>query len=195
MLPGDNAEASQSTAATLLFVSLHGRPNILLAISFLCTRVTKSTLQDQCKVQLVLEYLNGTLDLKLTLCADDLNSIHTWVDSSYAIQPDIKSHMGGVMSMGTGGLLCKSTKTKLNTKSSTKAELVGASDYLPITVWSKMFLQAQGHKIDVNIFGQDNVSTIRLEKNGRASADKQSRHIDIRYIDPPNKFWNSVQTI
>jgi hypothetical protein len=118
----------------------------------------------------------------LTLGADDLNSIRTWVDASYAVHPDMKSHTGGVISMGTGGFMCKSTKQKLNTKSSTEAELVGATDYLPSTIWSKMFLEAQGHGITTNFFEQDNISAIRLEKNGRSSAGKQSRHIDIRYF-------------
>jgi hypothetical protein len=96
--------------------------------------------------------------------------------------PDMKSHTGGAMSMGTGGLLCKSTKQKLNSKSSTEAELVGASDYLSNTIWSKLFLEAQGYGITTNIFEQDNISAIHLEKNGRSSAGKQSRHIDIRYF-------------
>jgi hypothetical protein len=181
-LPKDETEVFHSIVAKLLFVSLRGRPDILLAVSFLCTRVSKSTLQDQQKLKRLLEYLNGTLDLKLTLGADDLSSIRTWVDASYAVHPDMKSHTGGVISMGTGALLCKSTKQKLNTKSSTEAELVGATDYLPSTIWSKMFMEAQGHGITANIFEQDNVSAIRLEKNGRASAGKQSRHIDIRYF-------------
>jgi hypothetical protein len=94
----------------------------------------------------------------------------------------MKSHTSGLISMGTGAILCKSSKQKLNTKSSTEAELVGASDYLPNTLWSKRFLEAQGHAITNNIFNQDNVSAIRLEKNGKASAGRQSRHIDIRYF-------------
>jgi hypothetical protein len=84
--------------------------------------------------------------------------------------------------MGTGGIVCKSTKQKLNIKSSTEAELVGATDYIPNTIWSKNFLEAQGHKITTNILEQDNVRAIRFEKNGCASAGKQSHHIDIRYF-------------
>jgi hypothetical protein len=94
----------------------------------------------------------------------------------------MKSHTGGVISMGTGGILCQSTKQKLTTKSSTKAELVGASNYIPKTIWSKFFLEAQGYNIKSNVFEQDNGSAIRLESNGRASAGRQSRHIDIRYF-------------
>jgi hypothetical protein len=80
------------------------------------------------------------------------------------------------------GLICKSTKKKLNTKSSTEAEVVGASDYLPNTTWVKMFLEAQGYKMQENFFEQDNESTIKLETNGRSSAGPKSRHINIQYF-------------
>jgi hypothetical protein len=118
----------------------------------------------------------------LTLCADDLNSLRTWVDASYAVHPDMKSHTGGFISMGISVVAAKSSKQKLNTKRSTEAELVGATDYVSNTIWSKMFLEAQGHIIASNVLEQDNESAIRLEKNGRLSAGKQSRHIDIRYF-------------
>jgi hypothetical protein len=155
-----DAEMFHSIVAKLLFASTRGRPDILLTISFLCTRVSKSTLQDKQKLQRLLEYLHGTAELTLTIGADSLNHLHTWVDASYAVHEDMKSHTGGVISMGTGGIVCKSTKQKLNTKSSTEAELVGATDYIPNTIWSKNFLEAQGHKITTNILEQDNVSSI-----------------------------------
>ena len=58
--------------------------------------------------------------------------------------------------------MCKSTEQKLNKKSSTEAEVVGSSDYLPNTVWARMFLAEQGYKLTKNIFYQDNQSAIRL---------------------------------
>jgi hypothetical protein len=80
--------------------------------------------------------------------------------------------------------MCKSSKQKLNTKSSTEAELVGASDYLPYPIWGKKFLEGQGYTLKENIFYQDNQSTMRFEKNGRKSCGANSRrHIAIRY------FW------
>jgi hypothetical protein len=122
------------------------------------------------------------LDMLLTLGADELDSIRTWVDTLYAVHPDMKSHTGGIISMGLGAITLKSSKQKLNTKSSTEAELVGATDYVTNTIWSKMFLEAQGYPIKKNLFEQDNESAIRLEKNGRSSAGKQYRHINIRYF-------------
>jgi len=78
----------------------------------------------------------------------------------------MKSHTGGIMSHDLGGKAQKTTKHKLNTKSSTEAELVGANDYLLNVQWVEMFMLAQGYKIKENILEEDNESAIKLEKNG-----------------------------
>jgi hypothetical protein len=122
-------------------------------------------------------------NLDYTLAANDLGRMRSWVDALYSVHPDMKSHTSGITSFGTGGLLGKLTKQKLNTKSSTEAELVGASDYLPHTMWVKMFMEAQGHNISKCVLEQDNESAIKLELNGRSLAGPRSRHIIIRY------FW------
>lgn len=87
-----------------------------------------------------------------------------------------------MISFGTGGLTCKSGKQKLMTKSSTEAEIVGASNYLPNTLWVKLFLVAQGYVLSECFFEQDNKSAIKLEKIGRMLAGPKSRHINIRYF-------------
>ena len=112
-------------------------------------------------------------------------ALTAWVNASYATHPDKRSHTGGTMSFGRGAFSCKSKKQKINTKSSTEAEVVGASDYLPNMLWAKNFLEAQSLSLEHNriVFNQDNESAIKLESNGRASAGQQSKHIDNRY------FW------
>jgi len=86
------------------------------------------------------------------------------------------------MSFGLGTLHARSTKQKLNTKSSTEAEIVGMSDYLPFNIWLRMFLEEQGYFLTNNIVYQDNQSAIRMERNGRNSCTGNSRHVDIRYF-------------
>ena len=166
----------------MLYVALRGRPDILLAVVFLASRVSKATLQDQTKLKRLLEYLYSTYDLPLILGADDIQTMYTFVDASYTVHDDMKSHTGGVITFGRGGIACKSTKQKVVTKSSTEAELVGASEYLPSTIWVQYFLQAQGFPHRTSYFEQDNQSDIHLKRNGRASASQWSRHINIRYI-------------
>ena len=61
----------------------------------------------------------------------------------------------------------KPGKELLNTKSSTEAELVGVSDYLPYNIHAVIFMKEQGYYFKINRFYQDNRSAIRMEKNGR----------------------------
>ncbi len=78
--------------------------------------------------------------------------------------------------------MSKSSKQKLNTKSSTEAEVVGASDYVPNSIWAAHFLEHQGYVLKRSIFHQDNQSAMKMERNGRSSCGQKSRHIDIRYF-------------
>jgi hypothetical protein len=93
----------------------------------------------------------------------------------------MRSHTGGVMSLGTGAAYSTSHKQKLNTKSSTEAELAGIDDMLPHALWTKYFLEAQGYGTNA-ILHQDNQSTIKLSENGKASSGKGTRHINIQYF-------------
>ena len=75
-----------------------------------------------------------------------------------------------------------SRKQKLNTRSSTEAELVGADDASVMILWTKLFMEAQGYGIKRNILFQDNKSTILLENNGKRSSSKRTCAFNIRYF-------------
>ena len=104
------------------------------------------------------------------------------LDASFAVHPDYRSHTGGGMTYGKGYPITASRKQKLNTRSSTESELVGADDMSVIIMCTLLFLEAQGHKIKRNILQQDNMSTILLEKNGKQSSTKRTRTLNIRYF-------------
>ena len=78
--------------------------------------------------------------------------------------------------------MSRSVKQKLNTTSSTESEVVGAADYLPNTIWLMKFFECQGYKLRKSVLHQDNESAIRLERNGKRSSSRRTRHIDIRYF-------------
>ena len=90
--------------------------------------------------------------------------------------------MSCLMMMGSGAVQSISKKQKVNTRSLTEAELVATDDVIAQIVWTRNFLEAQGVKVDTNIVYQDNQRAMLLEKNGRSSAGKRSRHLDIRYF-------------
>ncbi len=122
-----------------------------------------------------MKYINGTRTCYLTLGIDDVKVIKWYVDISYGVHPDLRSHTGRIMTMGTGALQSGSTKQKINTRSGTEAELV--DDVISKILQTKLFIEEQGYEIEKNILFQDNKET-----NGRKSAGKRSRHINIRYF-------------
>ena len=66
------------------------------------------TQEDYAKLMRVLEYLHGTRDL------DKHINISAYIDASYAIHSDFKSHSGIYVSMGRGPIYCNSSKQRIN---------------------------------------------------------------------------------
>ena len=147
-----------------MYLPKHVRIDIDLAVSFLCTRVSSPTVGDEQKLKRVLSYLQGTKGMTRIMGMDRLNYLQTWVDTSYAVHRDMRGHTGGVISLGRGTAIHGCSKQKINTKSSTESEVVGASDFLPYIIWASYFLNAQGYKLHRNIFYQDNTSAIKMLK-------------------------------
>ena len=187
-LSSDKAETFHHYVAKLLFAAKRTRPDIATAIAFLCTRVKSPDVDDWKKLCRVLKYIQLTPFLPLTLGWDETGTAHWYVDASFAVHNDMRSHTGGMMSFGQGAIIGISTKQKINTKSSTEAEIVGVDDVLNVQVWCRYYLDAQYEMaekepmIKYDKLYQDNVSSIRLEKNGKASSTKRTRHINIRYF-------------
>ena len=170
-----------TAVAKLLFLAKRARPDILLAVAFLTTRVTVSTVEDQAKLSRVLKYLNGTKELGVILSFDKGMLQSSYVDVAFGVHADGKSHTGSIETMGKGAYNAKSTKQTLVTKSSTEGELVGASDHVSEMVHTRDYLLAQGYKMGPATLFQDNMSTIAMIKNGRPSSER-TRHINIRYF-------------
>ena len=129
-----------------------------------------------------MRYLKSTEDLVLTLSSDKSNVIKWHSDASFAVHPDFKSHSGSTMTMGKGSIQLMSKKQRMNTRSSTKAELIAADDTSSMILWSRLFLEAQGYEVKQNILFQDNKSAMLLENNGKQSSSKRTRHLNIRYF-------------
>ena len=71
---------------------------------------------------------------------------------------------------------------KCNTKSSTEIELILLADKLADVIWMRYFIECQGYDIDKYIVFQDNMSALSLEKNGRISSSKRTKHIKAKYF-------------
>ena len=71
------------------------------------------------------------MHLPLIPRADVLSVIKWWVNAYFAAHPDCKGHTRSMMFMGSVLIMEISWKKKINGRTSTEAEIVGAGNALP----------------------------------------------------------------
>jgi hypothetical protein len=175
--------------AKLLYLAKRVRPDLLVAISYLTTRVQYPNESDQLKLERVVNYLSSTQDDHILLTPPQTEPLRVtaFVDASYCAHVDGKGHTGCVITLGGGPIYCRSTKQKSSSKSSTEAELIALADSTSRVMWCIFFLEEQGCPAPPGIINrhtmyQDNQSTIAMAKNGHPKAE---RSLHIR----KNLFW------
>jgi hypothetical protein len=187
-LPEEQAQLFHRFVAKLVFVVARARRDLAVATSFLTTRVKEPDEDDWGKLRRVMQYVKGTINMPLVLSAESMTMPKWWIDASYAVHDDCKGQSGGALSFGLGMALTFCRKQKLNVKSSTEAELVGVDDGLPLVLWTRHFLQEQGYNMKPSLIYQDNKSAMLLERNGKASSSKRTKHINVRYFFVKDKI-------
>lgn len=183
LLAPAKAAVFRSNVALLRYIVDAVRPESHPAPSFLASRVQAPTEQDWNKLVKVVKYLNATKDKGIIIRPDKHFILLAYIDASFAIHSDsMRSHSGTVVQLGGSTVFTKSVKQKLNAKSSTEAELIAVSDGLPHVLWIREFLIGQGFNLPPTRVFQDNLSTMAMLTNGRATAPS-TRYIAIRF------FW------
>ena len=104
----------------------------------------------------------------------------------------MKGHTGATLSLEKGAIYSGSWKQRLVSHSSTESELIGVYDVLPQVFWTKQFLEEQGHLDTTTIVYQDNMSSILLERNGRSSSTKRTKHMHIHYFYVTEQVQNKT---
>jgi hypothetical protein len=109
LLTEKEADFFHRTTARLLFAAKRARPDLQVAVAYLCTRAKYPNQSDYRKLTRVIKYLRLTVSIPLVLGWDDTGQLIWSVDASFAVHKDTRSHTGAVLSL----------KQKINTKSST----------------------------------------------------------------------------
>jgi hypothetical protein len=177
------SEWFHSNMAKMLYLSKRVRPECLTATAFLSTRVQATDTDDIQKLRRLLQYLRFTRDRGIVLRMNGEMSVSAYIDASYGVHGDGKSHTGASVSVGgLGPIFAKSSKQKIVSKSSTEAELVGLSDTASQAIHVRNFMGSQGYDMGPVTIYQDNMGCMALIKKGRPCSER-TRHINIR------NFW------
>ena len=192
ILTPELSEKSHHLEAKTLFLSKRAQPDLQTALVFLTTRVKSPDNDDQKKLFKLIKYLQETQYLPLVLEDKDSGVLKWYIDGSFAIHNAMKSHTGINLTMGKGKIYGGSLKHKLNSKSSTEAEaeLISDSNGINQVLWTKYFSECQGYEVNSSTIYQDNEASILLERNGKRSSKKGTRHINICYFFITDKVQN-----
>ena len=114
-LPSENAELFHHLTAKLLYLCKRTRPDLQTMVAFVTTRVQNPNEDDWKKLGRCLRYLHVTHLFPLILEATQPLLLRWWVDASYAVHHDMRSHKGATFTLGKGSVYSLSTKQKINT--------------------------------------------------------------------------------
>lgn len=159
-------EEFHGAVAKLLYLSMRVKPEMLVAVIYLCTRVNCATVDDAKKLRTALQYVYHTREEGIVLDGKDITRVTGMIDASFAQHGDGKSHTGLAVMIGQACVMAKSSKQKIVTKDSTEAELVGLSDMLCHVMKCHEFMVGQGLPMETPELAQDNTSTISLVTKG-----------------------------
>jgi len=156
------------------------RPDILGAVSFAATKGIKPSKKDYEELLYIVKYLKRTENRGLVLHKindnDDLQ-LKCYVDASYLIHPDSKSHSGYTISFGDIGIFyAKSIKQKLISTSSTHAETRALASLVQDIVYIVDLCKTISFPIKLPAIIFEDNNAVKQLVNNQANGMKRCKH-------------------
>ena len=164
------------------YLAVNTRPDIAFAVGWVARKMKNPTEFDMNQVNRILSYIFQTKHLGLTFTGQGGVVLSVYVDASYAIHDDRKSHFGICMFIGnfSASIATKSKKAKCMAISSTEAEYLALCEGAKLVAWARQLLSELGYpQPGPTVVYEDNQSTIRMVNNGNDKG--RTKHIDVRF--------------
>ena len=169
----------RALVGSLLYLSIHTRPDIAYAVAKLAQNVANPTPIDYQAAARILRYLNGTRTMGISFKKKSNPTLTVYVDSSWGDYPDGKSHSGHIVFFG-GPVDWTTKKQNMVALSSSEAELIAAVEAGKSTMWYRSLLGELGYKqAKPTVMFEDNTGAIVLAHT--SVIGKRTRHMNIRY--------------
>ena len=123
--------AFQKYVSSFMFVKMICRCYIQTSVALFLTKELHPDDYYWFKMKIIIKYIRGTIYLNFTPEALSLALIMWWEVSSFVVYPGFSIHTGSGISLGKAVVTSMSQKHRINTKSSTEANLVGVYDVAP----------------------------------------------------------------
>ena len=128
LLEKGHTKAFHKYSVHILFLWVRTQRDLELSIVFLSTRVKPNYGYDWVKLKQLFWYIRGSIYLTLTLGSKDLYVTNWFLDTSYMSHNDCLGNTGATTKLVHDAVLRMSHKNKLNTRISTKTDMVRVHD-------------------------------------------------------------------
>ena len=88
--------------------------------------------------------MRRTKHLRLTIEATYLDQKYWFITAAFTVHDDMRSHTGAYTTSGKGMIDGSAKGQRINTTSSTEAEVVDMHESMPVILWMCYFINAQG---------------------------------------------------
>jgi hypothetical protein len=165
-----------SLVMSLMYLARFTRPDIHFSVSFLATKCSSPTIDDQKKLERVIKYLGGTQVEGLRFRNNIPFRPVIYADASHHLYPEGHGQEGIIISNGSAPVAHRSVKIKMITRSSSESELCALEEASTYAVWYNLLLSELGvqNTKPITIF-QDNKSTIIMAIQG--ATFKRTKHL------------------
>lgn len=181
----------RSLVMSIFYVAKRSRIELLFPISYLATFSSVPFQSHYDKAIVILKYLYHTQHFKITHKCNDDSFLHAYIDASYAIHHDAKSHTGSLIFDNTNILDGSSTKHQHMDKSSTGAEVSGVHLKMDTLESLRELYYELTEKLAPITVHQDNQSGMKLMTKGNSISNK-SKHMRVRYFYVKEKIDDSI---
>jgi hypothetical protein len=165
-----------SAVMTLMYLARHTRPDILMPTTFLATKSASPTSEYYSDILRIIAYVSATQHYSLQFSKNASMIPTIYADSSHLLHQDARGHGGIILSLGSGPIMTKSYKLRLNTRSSTESELVVLEASTSYAKWWHLLLsELQILKQTSLLVYQDNMSAIRMVQD--QTFDNLNKHL------------------
>ena len=178
--------------AKFFCIAKRARPDLQVAVVFLCKQVKCPNVGDWKKLDRLVLYVRAIVHLPLIVGSDRTGNMVRSIDASFAVHTDMKSYTGYCLTLGISSPISGASTQKVNTRSSTEFELVGVDDGIGFVDWSSLYSKKQvkeyptEHPLEdmgkKTVLLQDNTNTITMLMGGKRVRRQQTRNIHIRYF-------------
>lgn len=206
--PATDPAKFRTGVAKAVWICSQSRPDIKVVCSFLSSRLSQPTKQDEKKLRHMVEYLLSTKHMGLRFSASNGRArgnssgaardrvaagagggfasegnglvLSAQADASCHSHSDFSGQTGGILFLGSNCIGAISKRQKMVVRSACEAEIFALEMVVAEVQWARYLLEEMGFKQPATTVYQDNQATMQIVESGLVSS--KTKHINWRHM-------------